>query len=68
MPLYEYLCDSCGHQFEEFLNSRDKYRECPHCESSAEVLPALHGGYRIKGDNSASVRPKQAGSFKKSKD
>lgn len=64
MPLFEYLCDSCGHQFEELLKSRRSTYPCPHCEASAEILPSGHGGYAIKGDNSASEKPKQAGSFK----
>jgi putative FmdB family regulatory protein len=32
MPTYEYVCDSCGHQFEQFQSIKDKpLRKCPKC-------------------------------------
>lgn len=50
MPFREYLCDSCGHQFEELVKSTNpedyKFFECPHCGEDALVLPALIGGYQ----------------------
>lgn len=70
-PIYDYLCKDCAHIFEEFISSRDSADHtltCPHCETeTAERLPSAPGGYHIKGDNSASVRPKGAGSAKRSK-
>ena len=34
MPLYEYVCDSCGHRFETRQGIRDEaLRECPECGS-----------------------------------
>ena len=35
MPIYEYVCRACGHEFEELVmsaSSRDKAR-CPQCGS-----------------------------------
>jgi putative FmdB family regulatory protein len=33
MPTYEYKCDSCGHQFEEFQSMSEKALEkCPECK------------------------------------
>jgi putative FmdB family regulatory protein len=32
MPLYEYTCDACEHQFEMLVFSGDKV-ECPECSS-----------------------------------
>src|ERR1700722_810467 len=33
MPTYEYKCDSCDHQFEEFQSMSDKALEkCPECK------------------------------------
>lgn len=64
MPLYEFLCDNCSHQFEELLKERPRTYPCPHCDKQAEILPSGHGGYAIRGNNGASQRPKQAGSFR----
>lgn len=36
MPTYEYVCDSCGHAFEEFQSITAKaLRKCPACRKSA---------------------------------
>lgn len=67
MPLRDYICKECGHEFEEFLGSFEDPEGCRHCESSnIERLPSAPGGYHIKGTNAGSTRPKNAGSFKKS--
>jgi len=32
MPTYDYACDACEHQFEEFQSMKDKpLRKCPKC-------------------------------------
>src|SRR5436190_18876276 len=32
MPTYDYVCDACGHKFEEFQSfSADKLTICPNC-------------------------------------
>lgn len=48
-PLYEYLCPSCGHEFEEFNSIEDRAKEqCPSCTSIAEVqISAPHFDPRI---------------------
>lgn len=33
MPIYEFTCDKCGHDFEEITNS-DTSRACPYCGST----------------------------------
>ena len=35
MPIYEYLCIKCGHQFEELVMSDEEEKEvkCPECGS-----------------------------------
>jgi putative FmdB family regulatory protein len=35
MPLYEFMCDKCGKQFEELFRSLTERRRprCPHCKS-----------------------------------
>jgi len=36
MPTYEYACDSCGHEFEEFQSITAKpLRKCPACKKPA---------------------------------
>ncbi|MCC6683326.1 MAG: zinc ribbon domain-containing protein [Phycisphaeraceae bacterium] len=35
MPTYEYICDACGHQFDEFQSITAKpLRKCPECGKS----------------------------------
>jgi hypothetical protein len=57
----------CGHRYEAlFLKDSDLDDErCPNCQSSQlQVCLSAHGGYSIKGNNGASQRPRQAGSFR----
>jgi putative FmdB family regulatory protein len=43
MPTYEYACQKCGHQFEQFQSMRDEpLKKCPACKKSA--LKRLVGG------------------------
>ncbi len=46
MPLYEYLCDDCGHQFEHIQKFSDALVEkCPKCGGRVHKLqsaPAFH--------------------------
>lgn len=37
MPIYEYICNDCGRQFEELVRSASGERtvRCPGCESKA---------------------------------
>lgn len=34
MPIYEYRCDDCGHEFEALVRT-DALPQCPECESGA---------------------------------
>jgi hypothetical protein len=40
---------------------------CDCCNGLMEKVLTAHAGYKIKGNNSASQRPKQAGSFNRRK-
>lgn len=43
MPTYEYACQKCGHQFEQFQSMKDKpLARCPKCGRSS--LKRLVGG------------------------
>lgn len=33
MPIYEYACEDCGHEFEALVRS-DSTPECPKCQST----------------------------------
>jgi len=33
MPIYEYMCQGCGHEFEKLVRS-DTTPRCPQCESA----------------------------------
>ena len=43
MPTYEYACQKCGHEFEQFQSMRDEpLKKCPKCNKAA--LKRLVGG------------------------
>ncbi len=50
MPIYEYACRQCGHQFETLVRSGSR-PECPNCRSgdldrqlSVIATPVVNGG------------------------
>lgn len=51
MPTYEYLCESCGHKFEQFQGITAKpIRKCPKCgERSLKRLMGTGAGVIFKG-------------------
>jgi len=47
MPIYEYRCDRCGHQFEKLIrNQNDLPDKCPEC--NAEGLKKLFSTFSAK--------------------
>ena len=50
MPIYEYVCNACGHQFEEWQKITDApVRKCPVCgERRVERLVSL-SSFHLKG-------------------
>ena len=36
MPIYEFLCSSCGSRFEDLVGAGTKVRQCPGCGAEAE--------------------------------
>ena len=43
MPTYDYLCDACGHKFEEWQSVKDaRLTDCPKCHE--QKLRRLFGG------------------------
>jgi putative FmdB family regulatory protein len=51
MPTYEYECDNCGHQFEQFQSIMAKpLRKCPKCgKNSLNRLIGTGAGVIFKG-------------------
>ena len=51
MPLYDYVCDACGHEFERWHGMGDKLpRTCPKCKRRKvrrdfTSAPAIHHHY-----------------------
>jgi|CXWL01.1.fsa_nt_gi putative FmdB family regulatory protein len=61
MPIYEYLCDACGHEYEHFAKSMSDADplQCPQCKGKdlrkkLSLFASAPGG-------SQSVRPSQGG-------
>jgi len=47
MPTYEYRCNSCAHQFEEFQSIKAApLVKCPHCEKN-KLVRLISGGAAI---------------------
>ena len=36
MPIYEYLCPTCGHKFDKLQSMNSDGADCPHCEQPAK--------------------------------
>ncbi|MBT8145090.1 MAG: zinc ribbon domain-containing protein [Gammaproteobacteria bacterium] len=50
MPIYEYQCESCGHQLEALQKVSDpRLTDCPQCSESALVKRVSAPSFRLKG-------------------
>lgn len=50
MPIYEYQCQSCGHQLEIIHKiSADPATDCPECNESALKKKVSAAAFRLKG-------------------
>jgi putative FmdB family regulatory protein len=50
MPIYEYLCDACGHELEAIQKmSDDPLAVCPRCGSNQIKRLMSSSGFRLKG-------------------
>lgn len=51
MPTYEYECEKCHHQFEQFQNITDEpVKVCPVCGGKVKRLISGGGGFLFKGN------------------
>lgn len=50
MPIYEYLCQNCGHEFEKMQKMTDApIKKCPKCEKSRVKKKISLSGFQLKG-------------------
>ena len=50
MPIYEYQCQSCGHQFDVIQKvSDEKLTICPKCNEKKLKKLVTHAGFKLKG-------------------
>jgi len=50
MPIYEYQCQSCGHELEKIQRMSDEpLSDCPSCEKPALKRLVSAAGFRLKG-------------------
>src|SRR5579871_6314682 len=80
MPLYEYLCQKCGHRFEKIVKFSDKpIKKCPECGGAVEQVisaPAVQfkgsgwyvTDYAKKGSSQGSSSSSDSGPKDKSDD
>ena len=51
MPMYEYACKLCNHQFEKLQKiSDDPLVSCPECNKDGLKKLVSKSGFRLKGD------------------
>jgi putative FmdB family regulatory protein len=63
MPLYTLKCTKCNHEVDRLMKLSDAVEdeECPLCETrSLQKKTTSFANYAINGNNSASVRPRNA--------
>jgi putative FmdB family regulatory protein len=50
MPTYQYRCNNCGHEFEEFQSmTEDPIKVCPECQGKTRRLITGGAGLLFKG-------------------
>jgi len=50
MPTYEYICNDCGHKFEEFQGMNEPpLQTCPRCTGKVKRLIGHGGGLLFRG-------------------
>ena len=75
MPIYEYRCDVCGHEFEKIVRVSQDSPPCPRCEAATQKkisLSAFHlkgggwyaDGYGSKGGAAGGSEPATASGAK----
>jgi len=51
MPIYEYACDRCGHEFETLQKmSEEPLKDCPSCHEPTLRRLMSAAGFQLKGN------------------
>ncbi len=62
MPIYEYKCSNCGHQFEKIQKfSDDPLKKCPNCDKNALNKLISSPSFRLKGSTKSKKKNKDSG-------
>jgi len=63
MPIYEYRCESCGHQLEAIQKMSDEpLSQCPECQTpQLRKLMSATGGFQHKEKNASGCGPSACG-------
>jgi putative FmdB family regulatory protein len=56
MPLYEYICKGCKHEFEALVRPQDPAPACPSCKSAD--LERLQSAFRMATEEQTRARVK----------
>lgn len=58
MPIFEFQCNECAHQFESLMKPYDPVT-CPHCQmnNATKLISAVY--YKWNCDSGGSTHPKQ---------
>jgi putative FmdB family regulatory protein len=54
MPIYEFRCEECGHEFEDFQHVNSENPKCPVCQKQVQKLMSLFSGV-VKGSEHRSI-------------
>ena len=50
MPTYEYACQKCGHEFEQFQSMRDEpLKKCPKCKKNFKYKNVMEHQVKCQG-------------------
>lgn len=50
MPIYEYVCSACQHEFELIQNMGEAaIKKCPHCGKNRAQKKVSRSGFQLKG-------------------
>ena len=60
MPIYEYKCQSCGHEFEELVSLGGPAPACPACQGASERLLSPIGGTSFRPKEGKKARENEA--------
>jgi putative FmdB family regulatory protein len=55
MPIYEYHCNACGHNFEYLVMGSNEPNQCPECRDSAVCRLMSTCGFISKGSGGETV-------------